>query len=999
MVSTLCLVERPLRTWHHSHWTILNVDTKKERIKESERPNASTETLTTTAAMDAMTSRWIAVAHGGGPGGFRGDRRGSSDRPDDRGRGHIIMGLDVQALVDRLSRRGSDVHRELNMSRDEHKSVYQSGKAVTAIISNLARRRDLRLANAVWGWVDTTDIQKNTFHYNSMISVCEKVRDHKLALQLLDEMGAKGVVKNEVTFSSAISACEKSGQWRIAISLLDQMKREGAGQTAIAYNAAISACEKGLVMPKALEIFEQMKREGIKPTVVTYSALISAAEKSGQWKLALEILEEMKAAGHGANVIAYSAAISALSKGQMWEKAWEIFCELEASGGKPSIVTYNATMTALEKGLQWQKALDLFDTMKMKNMPVTVVSYGSAISACEKGLQYRQTLAYLDEMTEMGIKKNVIIFGAAMSCMEKSCRADIAFQLMDRMKLEGVAPNVHIYNSAISACARCSLWEKGYELFQEMERVGVARDVVTYNAVLDAVSSQIELGRRLFKEGVEKGFYSRVSRLGTQWLELDLHFLSLGGGEIALGWWFEECLVPYLINTSKLEAVQSISIVTGYGKTRTRGSRLNDDGMRLRVRAMLKYMNIIESPQPNKGRIHVNKSELVKEVNRNGGKIIFDIHGYNKFKEEETTANKFPDVPQSVRPRFRPARHGEGPPGTLIREGGAPETVPPVSGYAPDRDARRGGSAPTHADAYQVERRESRRSPYPGDGREQQRDWHQNQWGDQAQIGRSGGRNVDDRRGYGGGHGHYGDDRHHQRDWDKDARGAYGNHHDHRNSYDDGAGKDSYYGGQAARGHPPENAMNDRRGGYHEWDNRAGADRDRRPNQYDREAFEHYGDRERGRGQEARYGGKNDSSYYGGDRRRAHDSHYGQGAPSHYEGNNQNENYDRRYPSGGPGGYNDNSHYGHPDERSAKRQRQGYPSDYDAEGSNYYGQRGGAPRAGGNEGYSDPYGRQQGAPADRGSFGKGNDDQKPAANRGYNIEPSYSKRKRSSESI
>lgn len=181
-------------------------------------------------------------------------------------------------------------------------------------------------------------------------------------------------------------------------------------------------------------------------------------------------------------------------------------------------------MTALEKGLQWRKALDLFDEMRAKNMPITVVSYGSAISACEKGasivpftstaavihhslastivgLQYRQCLEYLDEMTQMGIKKNVIIFGAAMSCMEKSCRADIAFQLMERMKHEDVTPNVHIYNSAISACARCNLWEKGYELFQEMDTVGVKRDVVTYNAVLDAVSSQIELGRRLFKEG------------------------------------------------------------------------------------------------------------------------------------------------------------------------------------------------------------------------------------------------------------------------------------------------------------------------------------------------------------------------------------------------------------------------------------------------------------------------------------------------------------------
>lgn len=158
----------------------------------------------------------------------------------------------------------------------------------------------------------------------------------------------------------------------------------------------------------------------------------------------------------------------------------------------------------------------------------------------------------------------------------------------------------------------------------------------------------------MFSEGVEKGFYARVSRLGTQWLELDLHFLSLGGGEIALGWWFEECLVPYLVNTSKLEAVQSISIVTGYGKTRLRGARQGDDGMRKRVRAMLKYMNIQETPQPNRGRVHIDKAKLIEEVKRNGGRVVFDLDGYMQFKEDETTANTFPDVEQKVRPRYRP---------------------------------------------------------------------------------------------------------------------------------------------------------------------------------------------------------------------------------------------------------------------------------------------------------------------------------------------------------
>lgn len=304
------------------------------------------------------------------------------------------------------------------------------------------------------------------------------------------------------------------------------------------------------------------------------------------------------------------------------------------------------------------------------------------------GFQYRQCLEFLDEMTEMGIQKNVIIFGAAMSCMEKCSRADIGFQLMKRMKEEGIAPNVHIYNSAISACARSNLWEKGYELYEEMETFGVKRDVVTYNAgtndntylsktfdfrsdrgcfsfhylllftVLDAVSSQIRLGRMLFEVGVERGFYAKVSRLGEQWFELDLHFLSLGGGEIALGWWFEECLVPYLTDTEKLATVKSISIVTGYGKTRTRGRRHGDDGMRKRCKAMLEFMNIKEHEQPNLGRIHVNKESLIEEVKKKGGRVIFDLDGYLHWKETETTANVIPDTEQKIRARFKPTVPG-----------------------------------------------------------------------------------------------------------------------------------------------------------------------------------------------------------------------------------------------------------------------------------------------------------------------------------------------------
>lgn len=168
---------------------------------------------------------------------------------------------------------------------------------------------------------------------------------------------------------------------------------------------------------------------------------------------------------------------------------------------------------------------------------------------------------------------------------------------------------------------------------------------------LDAVCSQVDLAEQIFHEGVGRGFYAKVSRLGSQWLELDLHFLSLGGGETALRWWFEKCLVPYLGDSKELATVKSIDIVTGYGKTRARGARKGDDSMRKRVRAMLSFMNVCEVVQPNLGRIHIDKQAFVKEVERNCGRIIFDANGYEQFKIQEGLDEPHSDAPQFVRPR------------------------------------------------------------------------------------------------------------------------------------------------------------------------------------------------------------------------------------------------------------------------------------------------------------------------------------------------------------
>ena len=138
----------------------------------------------------------------------------------------------------------------------------------------------MNAAQHIWNRMDARakdGVCKNIYHYNAMITVCEKTKKDRKALALLEEMTEKKVQKNEVTFSSAISACEKNRNYNMALELLKRMEDEGVPRTVIAYNVASSACEKGLKSGLAMEIFAKMKGEkGVVPTVITYSALISA---------------------------------------------------------------------------------------------------------------------------------------------------------------------------------------------------------------------------------------------------------------------------------------------------------------------------------------------------------------------------------------------------------------------------------------------------------------------------------------------------------------------------------------------------------------------------------------------------------------------------------------------------------------------------------------------------------------------------------------------------
>jgi hypothetical protein len=107
----------------------------------------------------------------------------------------VIMGMNIQGLVDRLLSPRCDIDAELDKAYKEHAPVFACGKASTAIISAGARQRNMRLSENVWKWMDRAGLEKNTFHYNAMMSAV----GFRQTLTLLQEMTDRKIDKNEVT--------------------------------------------------------------------------------------------------------------------------------------------------------------------------------------------------------------------------------------------------------------------------------------------------------------------------------------------------------------------------------------------------------------------------------------------------------------------------------------------------------------------------------------------------------------------------------------------------------------------------------------------------------------------------------------------------------------------------------------------------------------------------------------------------------------------------------
>lgn len=63
-----------------------------------------------------------------------------------------------------------DPSKVLDKALKKNKRSFKSGKAFTSLLSYLTRRKKLDVALSVWKWLETSEIERNVFHYNSLIN-------------------------------------------------------------------------------------------------------------------------------------------------------------------------------------------------------------------------------------------------------------------------------------------------------------------------------------------------------------------------------------------------------------------------------------------------------------------------------------------------------------------------------------------------------------------------------------------------------------------------------------------------------------------------------------------------------------------------------------------------------------------------------------------------------------------------------------------------------------
>lgn len=117
---------------------------------------------------------------------------------------------------------------------------------VTKILMADARLKQWEQAcSRLFQWMPETRLfpSPNLYHYNAVMSACQKAAAWESSLKVLEVMQLHGPAPDVVSYNITLSSCEKVGQWQWAVWLLHTMPLLKVKPDSISFSTAMSSCE------------------------------------------------------------------------------------------------------------------------------------------------------------------------------------------------------------------------------------------------------------------------------------------------------------------------------------------------------------------------------------------------------------------------------------------------------------------------------------------------------------------------------------------------------------------------------------------------------------------------------------------------------------------------------------------------------------------------------------------------------------------------------------
>ncbi|XP_043286324.1 leucine-rich PPR motif-containing protein, mitochondrial [Venturia canescens] len=149
-----------------------------------------------------------------------------------------------------------------------------------------------KLANKIWGTLETLKVPLDVQHYNAMLRVYLD-NDHEFSpTAFLATMNKNGVEPNKLTYRRLILYHCNRGKIDGATEILESMNQKGIPLDEAIFGALITGHSEAGDLESAKNVVNVMKEAGIEPSSTTYKSLIKAYGKRGDMAAIKQTLDE-----------------------------------------------------------------------------------------------------------------------------------------------------------------------------------------------------------------------------------------------------------------------------------------------------------------------------------------------------------------------------------------------------------------------------------------------------------------------------------------------------------------------------------------------------------------------------------------------------------------------------------------------------------------------------------------------------------------------------------